>query len=98
MQFNFEWDPQKAKENLRAHRMSFEQAATVFRDPLARTIYDEPHSDAEERWVTLGLTVNGVLAVVVHTFVEVNHDTASIRLISACRATQREQQDYEANG
>ena len=97
MQFHFEWNPQKAKENLRAHRMRFEQAATVFRDPLARTIYDEPHSDEEERWITLGITTNGILAVVVHTFAEIDEHTATIRIISARRATRGEQHDYEAN-
>lgn len=97
MQYNFEWEPQKAKENQHAHRMSFEQAATVFRDPRALTIYDESHSNEEERWITVGFTTNGILAVVVHTFTEIDDHTAKIRLISARRTTRREQQDYEAN-
>jgi hypothetical protein len=50
----FEWDPAKAAENLAKHRVAFETAATVFRDALALTVYDSEHSEAEERWATMG--------------------------------------------
>ena len=52
--FDFEWDPAKAASNLRKHGVAFKLAATVFRDTLIRSIPDEEHSDAEERWVTVG--------------------------------------------
>ncbi|MDT8322454.1 MAG: BrnT family toxin [Xanthomonadales bacterium] len=67
-QYHFEWDPAKAAGNRRKHGVGFELAATVFRDPLALSCFDEEHSEAEERWVTLGLAGNGRLLAVVHTF------------------------------
>jgi uncharacterized DUF497 family protein len=59
VEFNFEWDPKKAKSNKQKHRISFEQAATVFRDPRAASIYDEGHNGPEDRWITLGLSEGG---------------------------------------
>jgi len=92
----FEWDPQKAAENTAKHQVAFELAATVFRDPLHVAVYDDEHSDAEDRWVTLGRAENGKLLVVAHTFEEtVGGDSAKIRVISAREATRRERQDYE---
>lgn len=95
--YRFEWDPRKAADNLRKHGVDFEQAATVFLDPLQLTVFDESHSTRdEERWVTLGQAENGTLLVVVHTHREINESEALIRLISARPATKREQQTYEA--
>lgn len=54
MRYTFEWDPRKAKENLRKHRVSFDRAAELFRDPVAISLADEEHSETEERWVTIG--------------------------------------------
>jgi len=54
LQYNFEWDPYKAKQNLRKHKMSFERAAEAFLDPLAISIYDDEHSLDEDRWITIG--------------------------------------------
>jgi len=54
MQYNFDWDPIKAKQNLRKHGVSFERAAMIFRDPFAISIYDDEHSDDEDRWITIG--------------------------------------------
>ena len=69
MKFNFEWDPNKTKSNVRKHGVSFEQATEVFLDPLQINLRDE--SDiAEERWVTLGQTSINKLLVVVHTYIE----------------------------
>ncbi len=53
--YEFEWDPAKASANLNKHGLDFEQAATVFLDPLAATIPDEEHSEKEVRWITLGI-------------------------------------------
>ncbi len=92
--YRFEWDPQKARENAAKHGVTFELAATVFGDPLALSVYDEAHSEGEERWVTLGLAGNARLLVVVHTFAETDAG-ATVRIISAREATRRERQDYE---
>lgn len=92
----FEWDPEKAAENAAKHLVAFELAATVFRDPLHVAVYDDEHSDVEDRWVTLGRSENGKLLVVVHTFEEApGGDSAKIRVISAREATRRERRDYE---
>ena len=62
--YDFEWNPTKAVKNRRKHGISFELAATVFRDPLMLSIPDEEHSDIEERWLTLGQAENRNLLVV----------------------------------
>lgn len=94
-QYTFEWDPRKAATNLHKHGVGFEQATKVFSDPLALSIYDEEHSETEERWITLGRTETGTL-VVVHTHREINDNETLIRIISARKATKHEQQQYEA--
>jgi uncharacterized protein len=95
LRYIFEWDPRKAKENLRNHRTSFERAATIFRDPQALSIFDTAHSDEEDRWITLGLDQSGNLLVVVHTFHELDAATCRIRIISARRAVVREIRQYQ---
>ena len=86
----FEWDDRKAKRNIKKHGVSFEEASTVFADPLAVTIYDPLHSDEEHRYVTLGQSQRRRLLVVVFT----DRDER-IRIISARVATRRERRDYE---
>lgn len=93
--YHFDWDPIKARSNLADHKVSFQLATTVFRDPLAITVYDEEHSEDEERWATLGQAGNGQYLVVIHTFRQTNPNDANIRLISAREATRREIRDYE---
>ena len=93
--YTFEWDPNKAVANRRKHGVGFEQAATVFRDALAISIYDEDHSETEERWVTLGQAENGQLLVVVHSYHETSPSEAMVRIISARPATKHEQRQYE---
>lgn len=93
--YDFEWDAQKAKQNLRKHGVSFERAATVFLDPNALTIYDPEHSAGEDRWITLGLDKQGVMLVVAHTFREVDEETASVRIITSRKATKAERKQYE---
>lgn len=75
--------------------MSVQLATTVFRDPLALTLFDEAHSENEERWVTLGAAENGQYLVVIHTFQQTSPSAVSIRPISARAATPREIEDYE---
>ena len=65
--------------------------------PGAVSIYDEDHSENEERWVTLGQAENGSLLVVVHTYQEISTTEAAVRIISARPATKHEQRDYEQN-
>jgi uncharacterized DUF497 family protein len=72
--------------------VSFEIAATIFRDPHAISIFDEEHSTTdEERWLTLGISSTGILLVVHHTFREEDSDTVIIRIISSRKATKKEQ-------
>lgn len=97
MQYNFEWDSEKAKVNRQKHKVDFEQAATVFQDPQALSIYDSDHSGNEDRWITMGLASHGVLVVVHHTYEQVNEKTATIRIISSRKATRREKKQYEEN-
>ncbi len=95
MFFDFDWDANKARDNLRKHEVSFQRATSVFRDPLAVTIYDTEHSDDDERWVTLGRAQDGQVLVVVHTCEEVSATELHIRIISARRAEREEVRDYE---
>ncbi|RPI09271.1 MAG: BrnT family toxin [Zetaproteobacteria bacterium] len=95
MEYNFEWDPTKARSNREKHGVTFEEAATVFRDPRALTLYDPDHSESENRWVTLGISGSGRLLVLCHTYNEEPGETATIRIYSARRPTPAETQSYE---
>ncbi len=95
MLYKFDWDLTKEQANIRKHTVSFRTAATVFRDPNQLSIYDEAHSEYEDRWVTMGIDKSGVLRVVVHTFKLVAEDVAEIRIISARKATHRETHKYQ---
>lgn len=86
----FEWDESKAAMNRRKHGVTFEEASTVFADPLSVTIYDPVHSDGEDRYIVLGESQRRRLLVVVFT------DRGDrIRIISARVASRRERKDYE---
>jgi hypothetical protein len=89
----FEWDPGKARANLRKHRVSFEEAATVFADPLAMTYPDPDHSDSEQRFITVGLSSEGQLLIAAHA-----DRNDRIRIISARRTTPSEREHYEEKG
>ncbi len=85
-----DWDPQKAAVKLLNHGVSFEEAASVFGDPLAATVPDPDHSTDERRFITMGVTLAQRLLVVVHT------DRADqTRIISARAATRGEKKKYE---
>jgi uncharacterized DUF497 family protein len=90
MSLAFEWDENKAKQNLKKHGVSFEEASTVLSDPLARTIQDPLHSEEEDRFVHLGQSQRRRLLVVVFT-----ERGDKIRIISARVATRRERKDHE---
>ena len=86
----FEWDSTKARTNLLDHRIDFEEAATVFGDPLSMTIPDPLHSTGEHRFIIVGQSRRGRLLVVAHT-----ERGGRIRMISARRAVRRERKQYE---
>jgi len=86
----FEWHRAKAEENLRKHGVSFDEAVTVFYDPLSATFADEEHSADEARFITVGHSARGRLLVVAHTDRGVR-----VRIISARRATARERKRHE---
>jgi uncharacterized DUF497 family protein len=89
----FEWDQRKARANLRKHGVSFNEALSVFDDQLARIFPDEDHSDDEQREIIVGHSMANKLLLA--CFQEVSKH--KIRIISARRATKKEQQDYEEN-
>ena len=95
MRYTFEWDPIKAKENLRKHRISFDRATEVILDPLTVSISDEEHSEDEERWVSIGKDRRGSVLILIHTFLEVSAEECRIRIISARKANKRETKQYE---
>lgn len=87
---DFEWNRAKASKNLRKHAISFEEASTVFYDPLALTGNDPDHSEGEERLITFGMSSAGRLLVVSHA-----ERGAAMRIISARLATRHERHIYE---
>ena len=95
MRFEFDWDPAKAASNLANHKVSFEEAMTVFIDPLSLSRPDDDHGAGEERWITVGLSHATRLVLVVHTHVELEADLIYIRIISARPPTKREKRHYE---
>jgi len=92
--YNFEWDPIKARDNPEKHGVAFDEAATVFKDPKAISIYDPDHSETEDRWVTMGISEKGRLLIVSHTFRKESEDAVAIRIISSRKATRHETASY----
>jgi uncharacterized DUF497 family protein len=90
LSLTFEWDENKANENLKKHGVSFDEAKTVFNDPFSVTIYDPDHSIDEDRYINIGLSSKGRLIVV--SYLERDE---KIRIISSRKATKEEQRDYE---
>jgi uncharacterized DUF497 family protein len=93
--YEFHYDPAKARSNAHKHDVTFDQAATVFLDARALTVYDELNSQDEERWFTLGFDASGRLLAVAHSYEIMGSTNVRIRLISARKATRRERSDYE---
>ncbi len=90
MQTLFEWDADKAEANLRKHKVSFDEAQTVFTDDFSVAIHDPDHSDKEERLIIIGISNKRRLLVVIYT-----ERGKKIRLISARKATHAEHKKYE---
>ena len=93
--FQFEWDEIKADANARKHGVSFDLASTVFHDPRLLTIADLDHSEAEERWFSVGCASNGSMVTVVYLWSDTGPAATKIRLISARKATQTETRRYQ---
>ena len=89
MKLEFEWHKAKAKDNFRRHGVSFDLAVTVFQDPFAIERLDDREDHGEERFLTIGMAEGKVLLFVAYT-----ERDERIRIISARRATQYEQDDY----
>jgi uncharacterized DUF497 family protein len=88
----FEWDPKKARLNVKTHGITFDEASTAFQDPLSVTIEDPLHSEVEDRFVLIGQSIEGRLLVIVHT-----ERGDRIRIISVRPATNKERLKYEEN-
>ena len=87
----FEWDARKAASNLKKHRVSFDEAVTVFRDPLAVIVDDEDHSDEERREIIIGRSLVNRLVLICFT----QREDGRVRIFSARPLTRNEQKDYE---
>ncbi|MDS4020798.1 MAG: BrnT family toxin [Candidatus Competibacter sp.] len=87
---NFEWDGNKAAANLLKHGVSFDDAKTVFNDPLYVDFYDPDHSDEEHRYIMMGMSLQSRLLLVAYT-----ERGDAVRLISAREATRAERKAYE---
>jgi len=90
MTFRYEWDAEKSIENLTKHEVAFEEAASVFDDPLAITFPDPDHSVDEERVLTFGISKTGRLLAIIST-----ERNEVLRIISARKATRKERGIYE---
>jgi uncharacterized protein len=92
--FNFEWDPIKARANLDKHSVAFDEAASVFKNPRAISIFDPDHSETEDRCITMGISEKGRLLIVIHTFLKESEDTIIMRIITSRKATRHETANY----
>jgi len=95
MELIFEWDRKKAKSNLQKHGIDFDEAQTIFFDPLLYTFRDDFHSDLEDRYISLGISSKKRTLLVVHTEVDKSSKEIIIRIISSRKATKREREIYE---
>jgi uncharacterized DUF497 family protein len=86
----YEWDPEKGAANFKKHRVTFEEAASVFLDPAALTFWDPDHSEQEDREITIGRSARQRVLFIAHAARE-----GRVRIISARRATRQERRQYE---
>jgi uncharacterized DUF497 family protein len=91
----FEWDEIKARINFEKHKISFDEARTIFADPFLITFVDEFHSDKEERFISIGLSERNRVLLAVHTEREEKNEMIIIRIISCRKAAQSERKRYE---
>lgn len=90
MKQGFEWDEEKAKANLKKHRVGFDEATTIFTDPYSMTIHDPDHSADEQRYIAIGTSDKGRVLVVVYT-----ERGSNIRIVSCRKTTPSERELYE---
>ncbi len=90
MKLTFEWDEIKARENLKKHKVPFDEGKTIFNDPFLLTYPDIDSPEAEERYVNIGVSAKNRILVLIHT-----ERQGKIRIISCRKATARERRDYE---
>jgi len=96
MEFTFEWDKNKAISNLKRHGVSFEEARTVFYDPLLLTYEDDFHSDTEDRFISLGYSSHPRMLLAVHTERDGESENELVIRIISCRTpTAAERKTYE---
>jgi uncharacterized DUF497 family protein len=91
----FDWDDKKNAANIKKHGISFEEAAEVFDDPLHISLLDVRFDYNEERWITIGTTLNGKIIVIGHLYFLRDNDEEHIRIITARIATKKERKRYE---
>ena len=97
LSMQFEWDFEKEKSNVVKHRMNFTDASHVFSDPFQLNLFDGRHSEDEDRWIVIGEIPVMKIVVVVHAFRQAcGSDDVRVRIISARKATRKEQADYVA--
>jgi len=97
MKLIFEWDTNKARTNIAKHKVSFDEAKTIFLDPDLVTYPDKFHSDYEERYISIGYSAKNRILLAVHTEHEETENTLIIRIISSRKATPQERKNYEEN-
>jgi uncharacterized DUF497 family protein len=90
MKLSFEWDEEKAKANLKKHRVGFDEATSVFADPYSLTIHDPDHSADEQRYIDIGTSDKGRVLVVVYT-----ERDSNIRIVNCRKTTPSERKLYE---
>jgi hypothetical protein len=95
LQYTIEWDPEKARINLQKHGISFELASSIFFDPCAVTIFDNEHSEHEDRWITMGAAKNGQVIILCHLFKTETKESCITRIYSARKATKTELKSYK---
>lgn len=84
----FIWDPAKEKINIQKHKINFTESCYIFPDQYSLKLFDKNHSEGEDRWITLGQTLNGNILLVVHAFVKMD-DIEVMRIISSRKAIKR---------
>lgn len=95
MELIFEWDANKARSNIRKHKVSFEEAKTIFNDPFLVTFSDEFHTVSEDRYISIGYSMRDRILLAVHTEHQETEEILIIRIISCRKATTSERKVYE---
>jgi len=97
MKLIFDWDAKKARSNIKKHKISFDEAKTIFLDSYLVTYPDRLHSFYEERYISIGYSTRNRILLAVHTEHEEAENTIVIRIISSRKATPEERKNYEEN-